>query len=111
MCNLSASQVLASAMNKAGSKHEITLVQLVKYNRLLLEQLPDYFGNIDLTELAFELQSVATEFEIVLNDDYERVIRLRKGAKFDYALYEKTFPDGVANCLANIELPNRAELV
>jgi hypothetical protein len=105
MCVLSATQVLASAIKKTGRKQAISLQQLIKYNELLLKSFPDYYNTINLDDLSFEIGSVATEFEITINEKYEREIKLVRNASFDYSLYENTMPDGIAERLAEIELP------
>jgi len=106
MCVLSATQVLASAISKAGNKRTISLSQLIRYNKLLLDNLTDYYNIIDIRDLSFEISSVAPEFEITVNEKYEKIIGLSRGSSFDYALYESTMPDGIAKRLASIELPS-----
>ncbi len=105
MCVLSATQVLASALNKVGQQQEISLSRLIKYNKLLLEKLTNYYNIIDLYDLSFEIASVASEFEMVINEKHERIIRLCRDAEFDYSLYVNTMPDGIANQLEEIEVP------
>lgn len=106
MCVLSATQVLASAMNKAIDIKVLSVGQLVRYNELLLEHLSDYYNTIDLYDLAFEISSVASEFEISINENYERVIRLCDSTLFDYDLYKRTMPLGIAEQIEAIQLPD-----
>ena len=94
-------QILASAMSKT-EKKEITIGQLVRYNDMLLKRIPDYYGSIDLDELAFEISSVAREFRLITNEDYERVIVLSGESDFDYNIYKKTFAKGIAEILDEI---------
>ena len=105
MCVLSATQVLASAINKSGRKKSVSVSQLIRYNDLLLKEIVDYFNTIDISELTFEVGSIAPEFEIIINEDYEHVINVSRGASFNYSLYEKTMPGEIARKLEAIELP------
>ena len=106
MCTLSATQVLASAMSKLGTKKMISIVELIKYNNLLLERISDYHNTIDINELSFEVSCVANEFEIYMNENYEQVIRISQENNFNYALYKSTMPEDVAKQLEWIDLPN-----
>ena len=102
---LSATQILASAINKSGRKKSVSVSQLIRYNDLLLKEITDYFNTIDLNELSFEVGSIAPEFEIMMNDDYEHVIKVSNDANFNYSFYEKTMPKEIVERLKNIELP------
>ena len=106
VCVLSATQVLASAISKSGRKKSVSVGQLISYNDLILKEITDYFNTIDMGDLSFEVGSVAREFEIITNEDYERVIRVRQDADFDYAFYANTMPKGIAQRLEAIELPS-----
>jgi len=106
MCVLSATQVLASAINKSGIKKSVSVGQLVRYNNLLLKEIVDYFNTIDISDLLFEVSSVANEFEIIMNEDYDSIIMVSHDASFDYSVYEKTMPREVAAKLEAIELPS-----
>ena len=105
MCVLSATQVLASAFDKSDGSKSISVSQLIRYNDLLLESLPDYFNIIDLDELSFEVGSIASEFEITINENYERIIKVSHDEPFNYDPYRKTMPQEVAQKLEAIALP------
>ena len=106
MCVLSASQVVASAMSKIGDRKELSVGQLVRYNNVLLDKIADYYTTIDLDDLYFEFSSIAPEFIITVNENYERVIQLNPDKAFNYSIYMRTIPDSVANILNEIEVPS-----
>ena len=105
MCVLSASQIVASAMSKMGDRKELSIGQLVRYNNVLLEKIANYYTTIDLDDLYFEFSSIAPEFIITVNENYERVIQLNPKKVFKYNIYKRTIPDSVVKILEEIEVP------
>ena len=106
ICVLSASQVVASAMSRMDDKKELSISQLVRYNNILLDKIADYYCTIDLDDLYFEFSSIAPEFVIAINENYERVIQLNPPKAFNYSIYMRTFPENVVNILEGIEVPS-----
>lgn len=104
MCNLSATQVVASAMAKSETK-VLSIGQLVRYNKLLLTNIEDYRRTIDLSDLSFEFSNSASDFGIKVNANYEKVIFLKDKKKFNYDLYAGTMPKEISKTLNEIELP------
>lgn len=105
MCELNLTVVLASAMNKAGDEKKITIRQLIQYNKELLEKLPDYYQTFDLNDLCFEVNRIASEFEMITDVNNDCIIKLSSKSTFNYSSYIREIPKEIANSLENITLP------